>query len=236
LEPASSASSSPPGDLKSSQTAPLKQLTRAPRWHNLLFPVASSELPIMSLDICITLTDSDLKLFVDSIKAAEKRVEKLDPVSIVGAARELLENTGSAELPDFITTRLKQVGTMIEMVEDAGFGLPEEDRDNVLAALAYFASPDDILPDNLPVLGFLDDAIMIELCVRELKHEIEAYRDFRRWRDNEATRRGENKAGLMLDRVEWAEARRIETIEQMHKRRNDSYTSGGWAPVLFKVH
>lgn len=190
----------------------------------------------MSLDICITLTDSDLKLFVDSIKSAQKKADKLDAVSIVGAARELLVNTGSAELPDFITTRLKQLDTMIEMVEDAGFGLPEEDRGNVLAALAYFASPDDILPDDLPVLGFLDDAIMIELCVRELQHEIEAYRDFRRWRDNEATRRGESKAGLMLNRVEWAETRRVETIERMHKQRNESYSSGSWSPVLFKVH
>ena len=189
----------------------------------------------MSLDICITLTDSDLKLFVDSIKTAQKKVDNLDAVSIVGAARELLETNSSVELPDFITTRLKQLGTMIDMVEDAGFGLPDADRDNVLAALAYFASPDDILPDDLPVLGFLDDAIMIELCVRELQHEIEAYRDFRHWRDNEASRRGESKAGLMLNRVEWAEARRAETIERMHKRRSESYTSGSWAPVLFKV-
>ena len=57
---------------------------------------------------------------------------------------------------------------MIAMVEDHGFGLPQENRENVLTALAYFASPDDIVPDNIPVLGFLDDAIMIELCVREL--------------------------------------------------------------------
>ena len=32
--------------------------------------------------------------------------------------------------------------------------------------------------DDVPALGFLDDAIMIELIVRELKHDIEAYQDF----------------------------------------------------------
>lgn len=189
----------------------------------------------MSLDICITLSDSDLKLFVDSIKNAEKKVDTLDAVSIVGATRELLNQTEGKDLPDFITSRLKQLHTMVAMVEDAGFGLPEADRDNVLAALAYFSSPDDILPDNVPVLGFLDDAIMIELCVRELHHEIEAYNDFRHWRDNEATRRGESTQGLMLNRVEWAEARRVETIERMHRRRKESYAGGNWMPVLFKV-
>ena len=56
--------------------------------------------------------------------------------------------------------------------------MPEEDRQRVLACLTYFANPKDIIPDNVPVLGFLDDAIMIELVVRELQHEVEAYDDF----------------------------------------------------------
>jgi uncharacterized membrane protein YkvA (DUF1232 family) len=189
----------------------------------------------MSLDICISLSDSDLKLFVDNIAQAQKKADTVDAVSIVGAARSLLETTSDKQLPDFVATRLKHLDSMINMVEDAGFGLPEEDREHVLAALAYFASPDDALPDNVPVLGFLDDAIMIELCMRELQHEIEAYDDFRRWRDNEATRRGESKAGLMLSRVDWAEARRLETIERMHRRRREAYAGGSWTPVLFKV-
>ena len=61
----------------------------------------------MSLDINITLTDSDLKLFVDSIKIAEKKAEELDPVTIVGAVRKLLEETTGKDLPDFIATRLQ---------------------------------------------------------------------------------------------------------------------------------
>ncbi|HVC18336.1 MAG TPA: YkvA family protein [Rhodanobacter sp.] len=189
----------------------------------------------MSMDISITLSDSDLALFVDGMKSAQKKVDNLDAVSIVGAARKLLEDTRCKELPDFVATRLKHLETMIAMVEDAGFGLPAADRDNVLAALTYFASPDDLVPDSVPVLGLLDDAIMIELCALELRHEIEAYNDFRKWRDNEASRRSLNTAELMLTRVDWAEARRVETIERMHRQREESYVSGTWAPVLFKV-
>jgi uncharacterized membrane protein YkvA (DUF1232 family) len=189
----------------------------------------------MSMEICITLSDADIALFVDSIKKAEKKADELDAVSIVGAARKLLEDTQCQQLPDFVATRFKRVETMIAMVEDAGFGLPDADRANVLAALTYFASPDDIVPDNVPVLGFLDDAIMIELCVRELKHEIEAYEDFSFWRNAEAQKRGENPAQVMLNRVEWAEARRVEAIERMHRHREESYISGAWSPVLFKV-
>ena len=189
----------------------------------------------MSLELHITLSDADLKLFVDSIAEARKQVDTVDAISIVGAARKLLEETNRAELPDFVANRLKHLDTMITMIEDAGFALPQEDRENVLSALAYFSNQDDVLPDNVPVLGYLDDAIMIELCMRELQYEIEAYDDFRRWRDDEATRRGESKAGLMLNRVEWAEARRVEAIERMHRRRREAYAGGSWTPVLFKV-
>lgn len=189
----------------------------------------------MSLDICINLSDSDLQLFVDHIRKAQKKVEHLDEVSIIAAARALLQSCGT-NLPDFIATRLKHLETMIELVEDAGFGLPDEYRDNVLAALTYFASPDDIVPDDVPVLGFLDDAIMIALCVRELTPELEAYRDFRAWRDDEASRRHENTAQLMLNRVDWADARRTQALEQIHRRRQESYVSGAGAPVLFRVH
>lgn len=193
----------------------------------------------MSLDINVTFSDADLKQFVDArnsrMTAAQKKGDSLDAAAIVRATRSLLEEIRSKTLPDFVTSRLKHLDTMIAMVEDVGFGLPEENRDNTLAALDYFSSPNDLVPDDVPVLGFLDDAIVIELCVRELQPEIEAYCDFRHWRDNEATRRGENKERLTLNRMEWAEARRIETIERMHRRRNESYTAGSWGPPLFKV-
>jgi uncharacterized membrane protein YkvA (DUF1232 family) len=193
----------------------------------------------MTLDFSITLSDADLQQFVNarshrSTKAREK-MRKEGAASIIAAARAALKEARATSLPEFVATRLNHLDTIIAMVEDVGFGLPQENLDNALATLAYFSSPEDIVPDNVPILGYLDDAIVIELCARELQPEIDAYEDFTRWRDNEATRRGVSTAGLTLGRVEWAEARREEALERIHRRREESYT-GGWAPMLFRVH
>lgn len=190
----------------------------------------------MSMDISITLSDADLEHFIADIKAAEKKSQSLDDATIIANARTMIGRRPIDELPDFIRSRLARIRTMADMVEDKGFDLPEEERRNTLTALAYFANPNDAIPDTVPVLGYLDDAIMIELCVRELKFEVEAYEDFRDWREAEAKHRGEDPAKLTLNKVDWAEARRVEAIQRMRRRRSKSYTSGSWRPTLFRLH
>jgi len=67
------------------------------------------------------------------------------------------------------------------------------------------------------VLGYLDDAIMIELSVRQLRPELDAYDEFCDFRQNQAQRRGlePDKVG----RADWLDARREELVDRMHRRR-----------------
>lgn len=188
----------------------------------------------MSLAITIELGDADLQHFIDAMKKAQAEAKHLSPKQVADAASQLLAEGHKVKVPDFIAERLRKLDEMIAMVNDEGFGLPAEDKERVLACLTYFANPQDIIPDNVPVLGFLDDAIMIELCVRELRYEIEAYEDFVDYRKREAAARGVDPATLNTQRVDWAEARREEIIDRMRKRRGQSYqSSGGWRPTLF---
>ncbi|MBX3700106.1 MAG: DUF1232 domain-containing protein [Dokdonella sp.] len=188
----------------------------------------------MALAITIELGDADLQHFIDAMKKAQADARHLSPRQIADAASKLLGAGRDVALPDFIAERLHKLDEMIAMVNDEGFALPDEDKQRVLACLTYFANPQDIIPDDVPVLGFLDDAIMIELCVRELRYEIEAYEDFVDFRNREAAARGVDPASLRTERVEWAEARRIEVIDRMRKRRGQSYhSSSSWKPTLF---
>jgi uncharacterized membrane protein YkvA (DUF1232 family) len=137
---------------------------------------------------------------------------------VIAAATALLATAQNTKLPDFIADRLDQLDTLVAMVNDEGWALPAADAQRVTAALAYFADPKDIIPDHVPVLGFLDDAIAIELCVRELGHEFEAYDDFCEYRQAESERRGVQPASV--GRAEWLEGRREELQNRMHRRRD----------------
>ncbi|MEO7063088.1 MAG: YkvA family protein [Dokdonella sp.] len=182
----------------------------------------------MSLAITIELGDADLSHFIAAMRRSQEEAKHLTPGEVTAAASKLLaQGHHVKDLPNFIVERLGKLDCMISMVNDHGFALPEDDKNRVLACLTYFANPDDIIPDNVPVLGYLDDAIMIELCVRELQHEIDAYEDFIVYRKDEATRRGVDVSTLKTERPEWAEARRIELLDRMRKRRGQSYQSSG---------
>ncbi len=201
----------------------------------------------MPLAISFELSDRDLEHFTAAIKAATFAAGEKSAEEVMEAAGKLLLDTGGMELPDFIMDRLDRLDTLIAMVRDEGWALPEEDRARVLSALVYFADPKDIIPDNVPVLGYFDDAIAIELCVRELRHEIDAYDEFCDFRQNEAERRGMEPSAV--GRADWLASRRDELQDRMHRQRtreagtgygsSSGYARAGytnaWRPGMLRV-
>ncbi len=189
----------------------------------------------MSLQITIDLKDSDLQFFIDAAKRAQAKAGNLTPKQITDAAGKLLVESQSMKVPEFISARLSKLGSMIDMINDASWDLSEDDKKRVLSALTYFAEPEDVIPDSVPVLGFLDDAIMIELCQRELKHEIDAYEDFVAHRAAEAAHRKVDVNTVKMQRVDWLEDRRAELQARMQARRTESYVPTSFSQALFRV-
>lgn len=171
----------------------------------------------MSLRITFDLSDNDLDHFREIMGKAMATAETSDGRKITDAAAEVLREIDESKAPDFITERLGKLQILIDMVHDDGWALPDEEAKRVLSALAYFSDPEDLIPDEIPGLGFLDDAIMIELAVRELKHEIDAYADFCTFRQAESARRGESAEDL--GRSEWLVERRKSLHQRMRRRR-----------------
>lgn len=190
----------------------------------------------VAISVNLDLSDADLEVFAKRAHEVEAQIAQRDPEQIVAAARAVLKDIHAGQVPAFVAERLDTIESLIALEQDKGFELPPEDRNRVLAALAYFADADDLIPDATPAIGFLDDAIVIELCRNDLQYSLEAYDDFCSWRQQEAAARGLDPATLSVKRVDWADARAAETIARMRRRRSESYASGAWRPALFKVH
>lgn len=170
----------------------------------------------MSLRISFELDENDLKHFKLIMQEARQVASRLPPEEIVAAAQGLLEQVDPAVAPGFIVDRLRNLRLMIDMLSDLEWRLPHQDASRVLNALAYFAEPEDLIPDHIPGLGFLDDAIMIELVVRELKHEIDAYSDFCNYREKLRSEQGHS---AKVSRAGWLDSRRQDLQKRMHRRR-----------------
>jgi len=182
----------------------------------------------MPLDITFTLSDSDLDHFQAIVDKAKSAMESGDnAANIEAAARQLIADAKSTDLPGFIADRLSKLEVVIDMVADDEWQLSDEERHRVLGALIYFCDPEDLIPDHIPGLGFLDDAIYVELVIRELKAEIDSYEEFVAFRSAEEKRRSDQGVDPKVGREEWLSDKRAALHARMRKRRNSGMGGGG---------
>jgi uncharacterized membrane protein YkvA (DUF1232 family) len=169
------------------------------------------------MKVTFELSDQDLDYFRKELSDVKHRAANLTSDELISRAASTL-NELPTDAPEFVLQRTAKLRSMIGMVNDIEWRLEGEDRERVVRALSYFADPKDLIPDAIPGIGFLDDAIMIELVVQELEHELDAYADFCRFREKKDVIL-KSTTGGPTNREEWLEARRAQLQARMQRRR-----------------
>lgn len=172
----------------------------------------------MGMRITFELTDRDLGFFRKALRQSRAAVKDAEDAEIIDAIHAVLDEIRSSEpLPDFVGHRLPELETLLRMLSDEEWQLPQSDRERLLATFVYFADPEDILPDDIPVIGYLDDVIIIELVARELVHVREAYDDFCDFREEFDKNNGADVDPVIRrDRID----RRRQQLHQRMRRRS----------------
>lgn len=170
----------------------------------------------MPLNIVLDLSDDDLKYFVRVMDSVCKRNAKKPEAELIAGARQLIKRAAKAKAPEYVRKRLDDIGLLIDLLDDREFSvdLSADDRKRIIAAIGYFAVPKDIISDRVPGIGFFDDAVVADLVIRELKHDIKGYRDFCKYRDDAAAVRGKK-----VGKDGWLAAKRRQIFERIRRRR-----------------
>jgi len=171
----------------------------------------------MSLRISFELSDSDLDHFHQVMRRVCANANGAGREKIIANAQQLLETINQSDATDFIRDRMGQLEILVRMLVDSDWGLADDDYGRVIAALSYFSEREDLIPDDTPMLGFLDDVIMVEIICDELEHEIQAYKEFVTYRNSAAEDPAQNAPSLQ--KSDWLEERRQQLHARMRRRR-----------------
>ncbi len=136
--------------------------------------------------VTLHLDEQDLVRFRGALARAEERAACAEACDIIEGAKHALDHLPIASAPGYVRARIADVQRLIIMLEDEDWLLPPAFQSAVLRTLAYFGDPEDLVPDEIGVIGLLDDAILLDLLMRDLRGMLRAYEAFAAYREKRA--------------------------------------------------
>ena len=165
-----------------------------------------------------------------------RQAAPLDCDRLVTAARELRDGASGSSEPVCIVQRMKRLEAAAKMLHDNQWE-PVDDAGDAAAMVIHYAKGQyQLLPNTLPKVGHLDEAIAVEAAWPSMQDEVAAFLDFCRIRAVEASLRGCEVGSFRFTRNDWEAARQAEYILVQRRR---SIRDGSYLPQIatrFLVH
>lgn len=185
----------------------------------------------------IELANGSLRRFRQVADSLQSDMGAPDVDAIACAARNLTGQFSGMRRAPSIRLRLRALRALRTMASEDAWELAPAKRTQIALISDYAANADRLVPDDVPVIGGLDGAVLVELAWPALRLDLDDYLDFRRLRAEEAALRGTGPHAIRFGREDWIEARSAELAwrAHVHRRGCSSYLERAPAP-LFQVH
>ena len=102
------------------------------------------------------------------------KVDFMDTVEVIRNRAGSIWRSGEMEA-NKITGQLSLLAQMVKERWDEHRDLPWRTVAAFTVAIIYFIGPFDVIPDFIPVVGFLDDAAVLAFCFRLIQHDLKQY-------------------------------------------------------------
>jgi uncharacterized membrane protein YkvA (DUF1232 family) len=175
----------------------------------------------------IDINEGALQRFNETTALVAPGVKPMSGDQVAGACRRVLRAASKGAQSPFIKVRMRRAAEMRAALSDPGWSMEAAIHQRIAALVAYMDDPHGLIPNELPVIGHLDEALLVDAAMDSLRAELEDYADFCRYRQGEAMRLGVAPESTGIDRGQWAEEREQERRleHQLRHVRESSYAA-----------
>ena len=184
----------------------------------------------------IEINEGALQRFNAVTELVAPGIKPMSGDQIAGACRRVLRAASKGAQSPFIRVRMRRAAEMRAALSDPGWTMDAPVHARVAALVAYMDDPHGLIPKESPVIGHLDEALLVDAAMDTLRAELEDYADFCRFRQGEAMRRSVAAENTGIDRAQWADEREQERrLEQQLRQVRGSTYAGGAMEHAFRV-
>lgn len=113
----------------------------------------------------------------------DKKLLGVDIESILDKEEELKNKLKESSHLERFTT---DVSLFLSLIKDYYQGnyrkIPYKSISSIVVGLVYVLNPIDIIPDFIPVIGYIDDALVIAFCLKMVEKDL---REYEAWKDQQ---------------------------------------------------
>lgn len=186
----------------------------------------------------LELNDEKLRRLNDLIRRVAPGKATYNAEQIAGAARRVLRASMKGQESAFIKVRMRRAGEIRAALADGQWDIPENLLGSMREIIAYIDDDKQaLIPNNVPIVGLLDDAILIDAAMDALRGELDDFADFCRYRIGEAASLGVAPSETRIERQRWHDDRQQELrLEQQLRRvRGSPYGTSSSGVAGFRI-